>query len=399
MNFRKKIEENDLQYIYRICSMKDSIGTWTQVASIINENLGTNYDESCYRKKYKSYIDINNNIDNHMQNDIDKEHIDLLQIKQDELYKQQVKTRDVLREYRSSLRDEARIENLIEAIRADTLKYEPNFRPYTGEIFQDGSSAILCIGDWHCGDRVHNFYNDFDLEILEARIEELCDKTIKYCQRNNVSVLNVINLGDLFNSQLHVTSRVENEMDTIQQIKIVVRLVCSLLIKLAENIEQITYRSVLDNHSRINMNYKEHIEKESFAKLIDWWLEDKISAYNEKYEARYKNPILMKFDNIDDNIGLIKINDKNIFFSHGHLGSQNTITQDLTFATGIIADIVLLGHWHTDKKKNYQGKKVYFNGSVKGVDSYALNKRLFDKPSQLLLIFEKEDTIEIPIQL
>ena len=95
----------------------------------------------------------------------------------------------------------------------------------------------------------------------------------------------------------------------------------------------------------------------------------------------------------------MKINNKNIFYTHGHIGSQNTVTQDLTFGTGVIADIVLMGHWHSDKVKNYQNKKVYFNGSLKGVDDYALNHRLFDKPSQKLLVFNDNDVIDIPIQL
>ena len=106
----------------------------------------------------------------------------------------------------------------------------------------------------------------------------------------------------------------------------------------------------------------------------------------------------MEFDNIDDNIGYLKINGKNIFFSHGHLGSQHTITQDLTFATGIIADIVLLGHFHKDQTKNFQCKIVFFNGTLKGVDEYAMKKRLFGLPSQSLIIFDENDVFDIPME-
>lgn len=397
MNFNKLDNELELEYILRICSQKDVIGTWAKVASILNENLNQNYDESAYRKKYQFYKTLKNIATEEKEKEIDDEHIITLREEQDKLYKQQIKTRDALREYRSGLRDEARIENLLDCIKEDTVRYNPEISYYKGND-NGTNTAILCIGDWHCGDEVDNFYNKFNLAILEQRIAELGYKTIKYCKRNNVKTLNVVNLGDMIQNSIHTTCRVTNEMDAINQVKQVSRLIYNLLTVLAENIEQVTYRSVLDNHSRINMNYKEHIEKESFAKLIDWWLVEKINYHNEKYQDLIKNPILMEFDNIDDNIGYLKINGKNIFFSHGHLGSQHTITQDLTFATGIIADIVLLGHFHKDQTKNFQGKKVFFNGTLKGVDEYAMKKRLFGLPSQSLIIFDENDVFDIPME-
>lgn len=397
MDFKIRNNEAELEYILRICSQKDVIGTWDKVASILNANLNKNYGESAYRKKYQSYNAMKTIATPTKEEEIDNEHIDLLRQEQDNLYKQQIKTRDALREYRSGLRDEARIENILNHISEDTIRFNPTIRPYNG--LDDGcNTAILCIGDWHCGDNVNNFYNKFNLDILEQRVERLCHKTIKYCQRNHIKTLNVINLGDMIQNAIHITCRVSNEMDAIDQVKQVSRLICQLLVTLAENIEQVTYRSVLDNHSRINMNYKEHIEKESFAKLIDWWLIDKINYCNTKYEDKFKNPILMEFDNIDDNIGYLQINGKNIFFSHGHLGSQNSITQDLTFATGIIADIVILGHFHKDQTKNFQGKKVFFNGTLKGVDDFALKKRLFGAPSQSLIIFDEDEVYDIPME-
>lgn len=396
MDFNKKNNETELEYILRICSQKDCIGTWDKVASILNENLNHNYNESTYRKKFQSYDALKEVATDSKVQEIDMEHINVLQEEQHNLYKQQIKTRDVLRELRANLRDEARIENLLDCIREDTVRYNPEIRPYQG-IDNSYNEAVLCIGDWHCGDEVHNFYNDFNLQILERRVEQLCHKTIKYCQQHRVRVLNVINLGDMIQNAIHTTCRVQNEIDAIDQVKQVSRLICCLLTTLAEHIEQVTYRSVLDNHSRINMNYKEHIEKESFAKLIDWWLVDKIECYNEKYRHIIKNPIIMAFDNIDDNIGHFTIEDKNIFFTHGHLGSKAKVTQDFTFATGIIADAVFVGHYHADERDNVYGKKVYTNGTLKGVDSHSLNKRLFGNPSQTLVIFEDNEAVEIPM--
>ena len=49
---QKMNDENEFEYIYRIGSLKDQIGTWQDVADILNEELGYEYTESRYRKMY-----------------------------------------------------------------------------------------------------------------------------------------------------------------------------------------------------------------------------------------------------------------------------------------------------------------------------------------------------------
>ena len=49
--------------------------------------------------------------------------------------------------------------------------------------------------------------------------------------------------------------------------------------------------------------------------------------------------------------------------------------------------------------KSYQNARVIVNGSIVGTDSYALSKRLFSKPSQVMLVFDEDNTISISINL
>lgn len=57
MGYEKLVNENEEQYILRICSMKESQGlTWQNIADILNESLGYNYGESAYRKRYRVLI-------------------------------------------------------------------------------------------------------------------------------------------------------------------------------------------------------------------------------------------------------------------------------------------------------------------------------------------------------
>lgn len=409
MDLFKKKGENDRQFIFRLGRAKEQ-GIidldWKQLTDIFNQELtelkgpddklSVSTLQQQYRIAVLYYEDVFKNMNLSEEH---KEQLSEIDLKTQEMYKQQVKMQDVAREYKKHLREDARIEKIIEAIKEDNCKFEPQIKPYV-ETYKGTNEAVLMISDWHLGAVVKNFYNTFDLSIAEKRINKLFQKTVKYCKRHNVNKLHVVNLSDLLEGEIHATSRVESEMDTVQQIKQAVRLLCNLLVKLSGEIEHITYRSVVDNHSRVLANFRDHIEKESFCKLIDWWLIDKLETINDRIiQTGINNCIEVIQDNIDDNIGYFMINNKNIFFSHGHQGSQSTVVQDLTFATNIVADIVLLGHWHVDKIKNFQGKKVYFNGSLKGVDSYTLGKRLFSDPTQTLLVFDEDDVIDIPMQL
>ena len=55
MEFKRLENETDEQLVYRICSQKEIIGTWEDVADILNNLLGNNFSESAYRKKYQSF--------------------------------------------------------------------------------------------------------------------------------------------------------------------------------------------------------------------------------------------------------------------------------------------------------------------------------------------------------
>ena len=55
MTYKRFENETEDELIYRICSEKDIIGTWQDVAKILNELLDNNYSESAYRKKYQSF--------------------------------------------------------------------------------------------------------------------------------------------------------------------------------------------------------------------------------------------------------------------------------------------------------------------------------------------------------
>lgn len=54
-NYKRIDGESEQELIYRICSEKDKIGTWSDVQNVLNSILGKHYQESTYRKSYQSF--------------------------------------------------------------------------------------------------------------------------------------------------------------------------------------------------------------------------------------------------------------------------------------------------------------------------------------------------------
>ena len=139
-------------------------------------------------------------------------------------------------------------------------------------------------------------------------------------------------------------------------------------------------------------NLKEAIETENFSLIIDWYIKLRLKLSN--------STIQFIDDNLDKGIGKFELlNGKKIMFAHGHLDSTITAMQHFMGATEEFIHYVLLAHEHSEKVKVYQNVKVITNGSLIGTETYALSKRLFNKPTQTLLIFDDDNVMNISIGL
>lgn len=310
--------------------------------------------------------------------------------KKGELYKEQQKNRDIYNTYRATLRNDARIESLKDAIKSsvDSLNKLPTFE-FEKMKHDNEVEAILLFSDLHIGVNCDNFYNKYNTTIAKERLEKLATDTIEYCKIFKVYRLSVIDLGDSISGNIHLASRINQQCDVIDQVMIAGEYIAQFLNYLAQSGIIVTYRSVSDNHARVTANYKEHIETENFNRLILWYLKERLK--NTKVE--------FIDDNLDYSIGNFKLHDKNIVYVHGHLDNINTVFQNFVGATKSFVDYVLLGHYHSPKQKVYQNCNVIVNGSIVGTDEYALSKRLFTEPSQKLLIFDRDCLVDIDIRL
>lgn len=316
-----------------------------------------------------------------------------------ELYMAQTLARDAMNEYRDDLRKEARSQMLIKAMEEMAGKRQPiQFVPY--EAKGDANpfrEAVLIISDMHIGMCINSFCNVYNADIASRRMAKLVSDVCVECGRFNVETLHVLDLGDAIHGLIHNSSRLSQEYDVAEQVMIAQELMAEALARIASAVPKVTYRSCLDNHSRMMANYKDSKDTENFGRLIHHYL---------KARLRGIPSISFPEDNLDPSLGLLKLRSgEGMLFAHGHLDNPTQAVQEIS---GIISSMpgaptkvsyFVLGHYHAEKMKSYQGCRVIVNGSFCGTDEFALSKRLFSSPSQTLLVFNGQNLIEERIGL
>lgn len=308
-----------------------------------------------------------------------------------DLYVERTKVRDLNNDYRRNMREEARIQALVDEIKAAARELPPlpQVEPVKRSV-KTKIEAVLAFSDLHLGPDFENSYNSYSYDIAVARVSQLVSDVIDYCKLHNVTRLNFLNLGDLISGLIHPTIRLEQRLDITEQIIKAAELTAEALNQLQAAAPEIVYRSVVDNHSRPMPNKNEHIEKENFNKIIDWMIEERLKGTN----------IVFAHDNIDDGIGKFNLlSGKTVMFAHGHQDSADRCFQNFFGATREFIDYIILAHYHNSKEKTFNGMKVYVNGSIIGTDPYAYGKRLFSDPEQKLLVFEGNNVVDININL
>lgn len=310
--------------------------------------------------------------------------------KRQELFKEKQQVRDEWSTLNRMMREEARIDTLKEVITTAAKGMQPFKKvKYSGKKCAD-VEAIAMLSDLHIGVEFDDFCNKYNLDIAEQRVSKYIDDVKKYCALHKVKRLNIVNLGDMISGIIHTTIRIEQQFDVMTQVIKAGEIVAGVLNELQDAAPEVIYRSCTDNHARAIANKNEHIEKENFNRLIDWWVEPRLANTNVKFVRDGLNYEIGKFD---------LLNGKKVMFAHGHNDNTNKVFQNFIGATEEYINYVLLGHYHQEKVKNFQNMRVFINGSIVGTDDYAASKRYYTKPSQMLLVFDEDNVIHYSINL
>lgn len=375
----RKPEESELDFKKRIYSYKESCGfTWEDVAEIINNELDCDYSESKYRKEASKLLD-----EIVKDNSMDELNETLLAIK-----KEKVKVTDERIQANSIIRQLAR-EEVFKDIAISAVKdmSEKKILSIPKEIVvkEYKKKGILCLGDWHYGLDVDLFFNKYNPEIAVERVNNLLMKVYEIIDEHKLDELIVLNLGDMISGRIHLPLRLNSRIDVVTQTIQVSEILAEMLSSLSEKV-RVVYTSVEDNHSRIEPNKRESLQTESFSRIIDWYLMERLK----------RNPNIEFLKNlVGPDISIFRVFDFSVAAVHGDKDPQRGIVDRLNSYLQGHLDMVISAHMHHFSADENNNTEFYCNGSLIGQDQYASDLRLNSKPSQLLFISTPENVSEV----
>lgn len=368
-------EENEEQYIHRICSMKDSSGmTWKEIADIINQALGNNYTESAYRKRYQMF-----------QNGLkacekkiftDDEYLQQIRDERRELEKERQKLYATKVESNRNLRQESRFELFYENIR-DAIKTLPAPNILDIGYGTDGKEAsekeyVLALADIHAGANFEVDGNSYSLPECEQRFHRLLKSTKSFVLKNNIDKLHVVELADTVQGILRISDLQLNETTVVEAVVMVSRMIAIFLNELSSVCNVEYYHTPSGNHSQTRPlgTKASEIATEDVEYIIGNYIKDMLA----------NNPLVNVHLNFGYDEITIPIFDFDVIAMHGHtIKSVDSALKDMSVKHHKLIDYILMGHYHNGKvvpgcSHGHYDTEVLLCPSFQGTDPYAFNK-------------------------
>lgn len=385
-NLKRMDGEDQDQYFYRICTMKDNLGfTWPQMAEIFNNEFGCNKGDTAYRKRWAAFKSVfDANTDKIVGNN---KYLSELKEQTDEIYKAKKQLADQRREYNKMLASDARAEHLteklIEAANIAPLKNYSDVFAFSNVASRE--EAVLCLSDWHYGQVSNNIWNQYDTSICLQRVSKLFDKVVAALGEHRVKTLHVVLLGDFVNGAIHTGCRVASEENTCEQLMHVSEILANFINEISVYVDAVCVYSTYGNHARTIQDKNDSIHSDNMERVIPWWLKQRLQnnhktiiVDSEYYEFIYLN-----------------VCGYNVACCHGDLDRFKDlgmiINNIFSKKYGKTIDYTFSGDKHHLESFEQFGVESALVGSLCGTDEFANNKRLYSNPMQTLCIFTPED--------
>ena len=344
MEYNRLNNESDKDLINRICSEKDNIGSWQDVADIINSILGTTFTESKYRKNFRLYSEGYND----SQNKSIQEHNFELEKKLNEIKKERIKLQTLNAERNKIDRIEARKELYYEQIGNMITTLEPpvfnDWEPNIAQIEEDHKEEyLLTIADIHSGATFKTEYNEYSPAIMLDRFDELTQKTISFIKKHNCKVLHVVGLGDFIQGCIHMNDLKINDSTVVKATVQVSQVMAQFLNNISKYAHINYYHIISSNHSQMRYlgTKASELMGEDMEYIIGHYIKDSlnnnknVNVYVDEEAADYKE---------------IEILNYRIIAMHGHqVKDINTILNNFSSKKNRMVDYIILGHQHNHK--------------------------------------------------
>lgn len=368
--------ETDEELIYRICSNKDKIGSWQDVADILNGLLGTEFTESKFRKQFQAFEKM---LEANKSKFIDDDnYLKEITFQKRELAKEKQKLSDERVEFNRLIREEARKESFEDLIKrvigeeVEPIKIEANeIKSYTSN-----NDLLVHLTDIHTGIEVDSYINTFNKDVLADRIEKYVCEILSIKETHNSENCYIV-IGEILSGLIHNNLRLQNNMDLIEQFKYISMLISEMLVVLSKEFNSIYVYVTIGNHSRIVARKEESLQGENFDLLLPFYLRASLQNIDN---------VFIRDNEIEQSIAMFNVRGYNVFASHGDKDNPSSVVQNWTMMFGIKPNIVLLGHRHTNGLSTVYDTKVIESGCVSGSDPYAISIRKSNKAEQTVSV-------------
>lgn len=399
-NLRKRPDESELAFIYRLGTLKDDgviDMTWGELANVLNKQLrdpDEEWSESAYRKKYSLIRDAYEQIFSNYKND---DYLNELVLQKQEIQKEKRKLYDERLDLNRRLREEARLETTIDRI--DHTLSDISARFFSDNTYDlpqiiSNRKMIVCLSDMHIGADYCNADGKYNTEIAKERLQQYLAEIKDIHGRYGCSDCVVAILGDCISGSIHRTISITNKEDVVEQVKTASMLISEFIDILSHWFENVTVYSVGGNHSRIEKKAEDALLSERLDNLIPWFVERMMSG---------KDNVDVVSHTFDDTLGIFNVGDKVYFIQHGDYSSiTDAAIGKLVLWAKQTPYCILTGHMHYPAMTDVSGIKVVQSGSLCGSgDEFTRQKRLTGKPSQTVLVTKGDGSIYgvFPIEL
>lgn len=377
--------ETDDQLIYRVTKDKDIIGSWNDVADVLNQLLGTHYGESKFRKD-KATFDRMLNANRDMFVDSDKQLQDI-RIAQRELEKTRKKIQTEKLEYSKWLREDARAEMVTEKICNAVRELKTLDIPEYIPPIHDHKSYLLCLADAHYGiefeikDLFGNIINEYSPEIFETRMWNLLNKVVQIVNKEHITELNVWELGDGLQGVLRLNSQLMKlKYGIIDSSILYANFLANWLNELSKYV-RIKFQMVIDsNHTQLRIcgAPKNAFVDENMSKSMLVLIKERLK--DNKNIVILENPTGMDYS-VLSTYAILGI--------HGEVPNIKTAIDEYARAYQTHFDYLIGAHCH--HKMNVEvgiDAECLTVRSIIGVDPYGMSLRKTSNPGASLFEFE-----------
>lgn len=376
-SYKRFENESDEELIYRVCSDKDLIGSWQDVANILNELLGTEYTESKFRKQFQAFNKmLNANRGKFTDSD---EQIKEIEVQKRELERKKIQFRDERNAWQKQNYADARVEEKLDKLEDElTSLGRTNFDTHNTISIDSDNDMLIILSDLHIGQTFDSIFGKYNTDIAKDRLNQLLNEVLSIRDLHNSRKCYVSLQGDLISGNIHKSIQVTNRENVIEQVKNATELVSSFCYELSLHFENVFLSNVSGNHTRIERK-EDAIHDERLDDIISWAVELYLK-HIDNFHVLHRN--------IDTGIADIDIRGKSYIAVHGDYdGFNKSGVQNLCLALGFVPYAITFGHLHVCSVDETNGVKMIRGGSLAGCgDSYTIEKRLTGKPSQMVCI-------------